>query len=67
MSDYPTAQSASAGGMKFKHFMLLLLAAFAGGGAATWWLADSIGILAPSAQETAEADRVTQRLVKGCC
>jgi hypothetical protein len=62
MSDYPTAQSASAGGMKFKHFMLLLLVAFTGGGAATWWLADSFGILAPSAQETAEAENAAAPL-----
>lgn len=57
MNDYPTAQSASAGRMKFKHFMLLLLLAFTGGAAATWWLADSFGILAPSADETAEAEK----------
>lgn len=57
MNDYPTAQSASAGRMKFKHFMLLLLVAFTGGAAATWWLADSFGILAPSADEKAEAEK----------
>jgi len=62
MSDYPTTQSASAGGMKFKHFMLLLLVAFTGGGAATWWLADSFGILAPSAHETAEAKNIADPL-----
>jgi hypothetical protein len=65
MSDYPTAQSASAGGMKFKHFMLLLLVAFTGGGAATWWLADSFGILAPSAHETAEAENIADPLPSG--
>lgn len=58
MSDYPTTQSTSAGGLKFKHFMLLLLLAFAGGGAATWWLADSFDILAPSAQETGDAENI---------
>ena len=65
MSDYPMVQSASAGGMKFKHFMLLLVVAFTGGGAATWWLADSFGILAPSAQETAEAENIAAPLPSG--
>lgn len=62
MNDYPTAQTASAGGMKLKHFMLLLLVAFSGGAAATWWLADSFGILAPSAQEAAEAENIAAPL-----
>ena len=65
MSDYPKARSASASGMKFKHFMLLLLVAFACGGAATWWLADSFGILAPSAHETAEAENIADPLPSG--
>ena len=65
MSDYPTAQSASAGGMKFKHFMLLLFVAFTGGAGATWWLADSFGILAPSAQEMAEAENIAAPLPLG--
>ncbi len=43
MNDFPTANSASRGGLKFKHIMLLLLLAFAGGGLATWWLADKYG------------------------
>jgi hypothetical protein len=62
MSDYPTAQSASSSGMKLKHFMLVLLIAFAAGAAATWWLADSFGILAPSAQETADANNIAAPL-----
>lgn len=62
MSDYSTAQSASSSGMKFKHFILLLLIAFAGGAAATWWLADSFGILAPTAQETADAKNIAASL-----
>jgi len=65
MSDYPTAQSASAGGMKFKHFMLLLVVAFTGGAAATWWLADSFGILAPSSHEAAEAENMSAPLPSG--
>jgi len=65
MSDYSSAQSAMRGGMKFKHFMLLLLVAFTGGGAATWWLADSFGILAPSAQETADAENAASPLSSG--
>jgi hypothetical protein len=65
MSDYPTAQSASAGGMKFKHFMLLLVVAFTGGAAATWWLADSFGILAPSSHEAAEAENMAAPLPSG--
>jgi hypothetical protein len=44
--------------MKFKHFMLFLLVAFTGGAAATWWLADSFGILAPSAHEAAETENI---------
>lgn len=62
MNEYLTAQTASAGGMKFKHFMLLLLVAFSGGAAATWWLADSFGILAPSAHEVAEAENIAAPL-----
>ena len=65
MSDYPTAQSASAGRMKFKHFMLLLLVAFTGGAAATWWLADSFGILAPSSHEAAETENMAAPLPSG--
>lgn len=65
MSDYSSAQSAMRGGMKFKHFMLLLLVAFTGGGAATWWLADSFGILAPSAQEMADAENAASPLSSG--
>lgn len=62
MSDYPTAQSASSRGMKFKHFILVLLITFAAGAAATWWLADSFGILAPTAQETADAENIAASL-----
>jgi len=62
MTDYPTAQTGSAGGMKFKYFMLLLFVAFSGGAAATWWLADSFGILAPTAQEAAEAENIAAPL-----
>ena len=62
MSDYPTAQSASAGRMKFKHFMLLLLVAFTAGAAATCWLADSFGILAPSTQDLAKAENIAAPL-----
>ena len=62
MSDYPTAQSASSSGMKFKHFILLLLITFAAGAAATWWLADSFGILAPTAQEAADAEKIAASL-----
>ncbi|WP_295493404.1 hypothetical protein [Sphingorhabdus sp. EL138] len=62
MTDYPTAQTGSAGGMKFKYFMLLLFFAFSGGAAATWWLADSFGILAPTAQEAAEAENIAAPL-----
>jgi hypothetical protein len=42
--------------------MLLLFVAFSGGAAATWWLADSFGILAPTAQEAAEAENIAAPL-----
>jgi hypothetical protein len=47
MNDFPTANSGSRGGLKFKHIMLLLLLAFAGGGVATWWLANKYGAPTP--------------------
>jgi hypothetical protein len=55
MNDFPTANSASRRGLKFKHIMLLLLLAFAGGGLAMWWLADKYGVSTPAVTgDTAE-------------
>lgn len=43
MSDYSATQTASRGGVRFKHILLLLLFAFVGGVVATWWLAKEYG------------------------